>query len=124
MNIRIIGSMIFYDKYLDIKKDLESLGHVVILPLPDEYYNKHDDIKKAAMEQFDDDLEWCDALLMANYEKKNIKNYIGINSIMEIGMAFNRKKKVFVLFSIPDNCVEEFTSIGVVELKGNLNKIN
>lgn len=123
MKVRIIGSMIFYDKYLVIKKELESMGHEVIIPLEDEHYSNHSDIKKAAMEQFDNDLEWCDALLMVNYEKHGVKDYIGINSIMEIGMAFNRKKKIFVLFNIPDNCKEEFSSIGVVELNSNLSLI-
>ena len=61
--------------------------------------------------------------LLQTTKKKGIKNYIGINSIMEIGMAFNRDKKIFILFETPNNCKEEFQSIKVIELKENLSRI-
>ena len=46
-----------------------------------------------------------------------------MNSVMEIGMAFNRGKKVFVLNGFPDNFREELEAIGAVELNGDLERI-
>jgi hypothetical protein len=123
MKITIIGSMDFYEKYLELKKQLKKIGHIVKIPLPDKFYEKSGKIKIDSMKDFNNNLTWSDAILIANYEKNKIKNYIGINSIMEIGMAFNRNKKIFILFEIPDNCKEEFKAINVIELKEDLSKI-
>jgi predicted metal-dependent peptidase len=123
MKIRIIGSMKFHDKYKEIEKKLENKGHKIIVPLPDEYYSKEENIKRKAMEDFNKDLEKSDAILIANFDKNEIKNHIGVNTLMEIGMAFNRNKKIFILNKIPENCIEELRAIGVIELNGNLNQI-
>ena len=96
MKITIVGSMAFHKEYEKIKEQLEKMGHQVIIPLPDEHYCKERDIKKCAMLDFNKNLDKSDAILMANFEKNGIKNYIGINSIMEIGMAFNHGKKIFL----------------------------
>lgn len=76
------------------------------------------------MVDFNKNLENSDAILVANYEKNNQKDYIGFNSIMEIGMAFNRKKKIYLLFDIPPNCKDELEAIMCVTLKGNLDNLN
>jgi hypothetical protein len=123
MKLTIIGSMAFYERFKVIKNILESHGHQVVIPLPDEHYKESNKIKKDSMEDYNREIEGSDAILVANYEKNNMKNYIGVNSIMEIGMAFNRKKKIFILNKIPDNCKEEFNAIGVIELNGNLKDI-
>lgn len=123
MKIIIIGSMKFYPEFVKLKQEIEKLGNKVIIPMPDEYYEKSGKIKIDSMQDYNKEIETSDAILVANYEKNNIKNYIGVNSIMETGIAFNRKKKVFILNEIPDNCKEEFNAIGVIELKGNLGNI-
>ena len=122
MKIIITGSMFFYPEFEKLKTQLEKQGHEVKIPLPDEFY-KGSQVKKEAMKDFNKNLEQSDAILVANYEKNKKPNYIGINSIMEIGMAFNKNKKIFILFQIPENCKEEFEAIGVVELNNNLNLI-
>ncbi|HTY43855.1 MAG TPA: hypothetical protein VMC80_01290 [Patescibacteria group bacterium] len=123
MKILLCGRIIFYNKYEDIKKELEKRGSKVVIPFPDEYYSNEKNIKKKAMEDFNKELEKCDALLVANFDKGDNKNYIGVNMLMEIGMAFNRNKKIFILNKIPENCRDELTAINVIELNGNLNKI-
>jgi hypothetical protein len=123
MKITIVGSMAFYEKIKIIKQTLENQGHAVIIPLPDEYYEKSNKVKKDSMEDFNRNLKKSDAILVANYKKHDIENYIGVNSLMEIGMAFNRKKKIFILNSIPDNCKDEFQAIGVIVLNADLSKI-
>ena len=115
--------MMFHKKYELIKQALESSGHKIIIPLPDEFYSKEKDVKLKAMRDFDKNLEQSDAILVANYEKNGIENYIGINSIMEIGMAFNKNKKIFILNNIPDNCKDELEAAQCVVLKGDLKKI-
>lgn len=72
------------------------------------------------MEDYNKKIEESDAILVGNYKKNNLNNCIGINSIMEIGMAFNRKKKIFILFKIPEDCKDEFSAIGAVELNEDL----
>lgn len=114
--------MAFYEKIKKLKQDLEIQGHTVVIPLPDEHYKNSGKIKLDSMKDYNKEIENSDAILVANYEKHDIKNYIGVNSLMEIGMAFNRKKKIFILNQIPDNCKEEFSAIGVIELNGDLSK--
>ena len=123
MKLTIIGSMAFYERFKVIKDILKSHGHQVVIPLPEEHYKKSNKSKIDSMKDNNKNIEESDAILVANYEKRNMKNYIGVNSIMEIGMAFNRKKKIFILNKIPDNCKEEFIAIGVIELNGNLKDI-
>jgi diphthamide synthase subunit DPH2 len=123
MKITIVGSMAFYEKFKEIKNILEKQANKVVIPLPDEHYKEKGKVKRDSMEDYNREIENSDAILVANYEKHNIKNYIGVNALMEIGMAFNRKKKIFILNQIPDNCKDEFNAIGVIELNGDLNKI-
>ena len=124
MKIVIIGSIKFYPEYLKIKQELEEKGHKVIIPLPNEFYHGEPDIKRKTMEEFNQYILKCDAVIIANFEKDGKKNYIGTNSLMEIGIAFNRKKKIFVLNQIPDSCRIELEAIGAVELNRDLGKIS
>lgn len=47
-------------------------------------------------------IEWSDAILVANYDKKGIAGYIGGNTLMEIGLALHLDKKIYLLNRIPD----------------------
>lgn len=123
MKIRIIGSMKFYSEFEKLKKQLENLGHKVIIPLPDESYPNEKNIKRKAMEDFNADLKKSDAILVINLDKENKPNHIGVNSLMEIGMAFILNKKIFILNVIPDFCKDELKAINVIELKRNLSLI-
>ncbi|MBR9704898.1 hypothetical protein GOV12_05780 [Candidatus Pacearchaeota archaeon] len=123
MKITITGSMKFYSQFQELKKQLEKLNHQVIIPLPDEHYDNSNQTKKQAMIDFNKNLEDSNAILVANYKKNNQPNYIGINSIMEIGMAFNKNKKIFILNQIPDNCKDELIAIEAIELNHDLNQL-
>lgn len=123
MRIVIVGSMKFYNKYQEIKEKLEKKGNQAIIPLTDEFYTGEDSIKRKSMEDFNKALEDSDAILVANFDKDGKKGYIGTNSLMEIGMAFNRHKKVFLLKGAPEEYSEELKAIGIVVLHGNLDKI-
>lgn len=123
MRITVIGSMKFLEEYEKLKVELEKKGHKIILPEPDEFYKNEKNPKKKAMEDFNEHLLESDAILVGNFHKEDEQNYIGINALMEIGMAFNRNKKIFILNDIPKGYEDELKNIGAVILSGNLSKI-
>jgi len=65
-----------------------------------------------------------DAILVLNFDKNEIKNYIGGNTLMEIGFAFVHNKKIFLLNSIPKiNYSEEIKSMNPIIINGNVDLI-
>jgi len=146
MKITICGSIAFYDEMLDIKNKLENLGHEVKLPpieVPGkngelisvaEYYRirkeaKADETwvwerKKEAIQIHFDKINWCDAILIPNYDKKNIAGYIGGNTLMEMGLAFHLGKKIYLLNPIPDVAwKEEIVGMQPIVINGDLARI-
>jgi len=147
MKITLCGSIAFQNEILSIKKNLEELEHEVeiwpskikdgkggFIPV-EEYYR----IRKAAtedekwiwdrkaeaiMEHFDK-VAWADAILVANYDKNNIKGYIGGNTLMEMGLAFFLKKKIYLLNQIPElPYKEEILGLEPILINGDLIKIS
>jgi len=146
MNITICGSIAFYDKMLDIKKKLEQLDYQVKLPpfeVKDEngnmisvkeYYSKRKaeinnaswiwDRKEEAMRLHFQKVEWCDAVLILNYDKNDIPNYIGVNTLLEMGLAFHLNKKLFLLNEIPEiSYKEEILGMKPIIINNDLTKI-
>lgn len=146
MKITICGSIAFQDEVLSVKEKLEKLGHEVKmwpLKLEDgkgqlisakEYYKirriaKEDekwvwDRKAEAVLKHFDKVAWSDAILVANYDKNDVKGYIGGNTLMEIGLAFFLKKKIYLLNEIPElSYKEEILGVKPIILNGDLNKI-
>lgn len=96
---------------------------------------------EAIMEHFDK-IAWSDAILVANYDKvvealphlpphstsprsaNNVKGHIGGNTLMEIGLAFFLKKKIYLLNEVPElSYKEEILGVKPVILNGDLTKI-
>lgn len=116
MKITICGSMAFAKEMINTKEQLEKGGHVVFIPDgTDEYANGQIDKNKiggseGAKRKIANDLirKHCqlidnsDAVLVLNYEKKGIQNYIGGNSFLEIGYAHILNKKIFLMNDIPE----------------------
>ena len=66
-------------------------------------------------------IEKCDAILVLNYDKKGIVNYIGGNTFLEIGLAFWLGKKIFLLHPIPEmDYKAEMHAMQPVVLQGDL----
>ena len=67
-----------------------------------------------------------DAILVLNYEKSGIKNYIGGNTLMEIGFAHVNGKKIFLLNPPPAEVsyAEEIEAMMDFVLNGDLSKLN
>jgi|TARA_B100002003_G_C13959253_1_gene464752 diphthamide synthase subunit DPH2 len=125
MKITIVGSMKFYDEFVKAKEYLEERGHYVILPRKDPMPEPiPKDFKLKAMQKFNENLAKADAILVMNYTKDDKENHIGVNSLMEIGMAFNREKKIFVLNKMPESCLHELEAINCVVLNGKLDSLD
>jgi len=147
MKITICGSIAFQDEILSIKERLEKLGHEVkIWPLKvkgekgqlisvQEYYKirraANNDEKwvwdrkaEAVMEHFNK-IAWSDAILVVNYDKNDVKGYIGGNTLMEMGLAFFLKKKIYLLNEVPElPYKEEILGVKPIILNGDLTKIS
>ena len=66
-----------------------------------------------------------DGILVANYDKKGIKGYIGGNVLMKIAIAYYFKKPIFILFDIEENSPikEEVYGVNPVFLRGDITKL-
>src|SRR3989338_620964 len=98
MKIAICGSMVFTDKMLEVKMQLEELGHhVFVSGFADSYKGKQekeiedlslvDKHQNDAIREFWDKIKKSDAILVLNFDRKGVKNYIGGNTFIEIGFA-------------------------------------
>src|SRR5690606_35746742 len=66
----------------------------------------------------------ADAILALNFDKKGIKNYIGGNTFLELGYAFIKGKKIYLLNPIPDMIyTSEVVAMKPVILNGDLHKL-
>lgn len=114
MKITVCGSMTNYGRFVSLKHELESLGHVVLLPEP----TNCADVRKIADGCYVDtyklklkydyirkhfaNILLSDCILVANYEKNNIKNYIGGNAFLEIGFAYFINRPIYLLNPVPE----------------------
>lgn len=65
-----------------------------------------------------------DAILVLNFDKNGIKNYIGGNTLMELGFAHVLNKKIFPLNPIPKMPYsDEIEAVRPIVLDGDLAKI-
>ena len=143
MKITICGSSAFRQQMVDYQEKLEQMGHKAIIHPHYVQFVKEgrrdilDRIDKgehAQVKKENDYIRWyhkaikdSDAVLILNFEKKGIKNYIGGNTLMEIGFAHVNDKKVFLLNDIPEegvSYVDEIKAMTNVVLNGDLNKIS
>ena len=147
MRITICGSMKFADLMEKFKADLERFGHEVKLPVllvKDEngkpmsirdYWEKNGgkefdgshtlwDKKMEAIKEHYKKVEWSEAILVVNLENKGVKNYIGGNTLLEMGLAFYLNKKIFLLNPVPDlPYKEEILGMKPIVLNGVLDTI-
>jgi len=136
MKIGIIGSMQFTDKMLVVKEKLQELGYdAFVTDLHKAMVGKTDDeIEKIklyqkynmdAIREFWNMMQGADAVLVLNYDKNGIKNYVGGNTLMEIGFAHVLNQKIFMLNPIPEMpyCQTEIEAVKPIILNGDLTKI-
>ncbi len=113
MRIGIIGSMQFTEKMLDVRDKLRRLGHdAFVTNLHKAFVGKSDEEKEKiklhqkyhmdAIREFWREMQDADAVLVLNLDKNGIKNYIGGNTLMEIGFAHVLNQKIFLWNPIPN----------------------
>lgn len=139
MKIAVCGSNFFWKEMRELKAKLEVMGHDVTIPFSAENQiprSHWDNLKKENLEKFVekkgnvskryfDKIRTAEAVLVFNPEKIGVKNYIGGNTLMEIGIAFDQNKKIFVLNELPEESSfhDELVMVRPVCLKGDLTKI-
>jgi hypothetical protein len=107
MRFVVCGSMAFSKEMLELKIFLEESGHQVMVPYNADKYASGDISPESNFESTKNKIEGnliqeyffeirnSDAVIVVNYEKKGIKNYIGGNSFLEAGFAHALDKKLF-----------------------------
>lgn len=134
MKICISCSLSFTDEVKKLTEELEKLGHEVLLPngiLSDAIHQadfdpvkaKRDNGYDAVRAHFDKILE-SDAVLICNYTKNGIENYIGANTFLEMGFAYYHRIPTFTLNPLPDYKYinDEIQSFDITVLNGDLTK--
>jgi hypothetical protein len=134
MKITICASLKFHEECLELEKKLKELGHTVFMPVKADgvdYWAKDGSKRVAAkkglglISKHMDKIKNSDAILVVNYTKRNIKNYIGANTFAEIVFASYVKKKIYFLNPMPNQkyIIEELQSVDPIPLNGDLSKV-
>lgn len=107
MKIFICASKHLYGHIEEIKKDLEKMGHIITVPNSYDEPLKEERMKALGTEEH---INWKadmlrlqkekvkanDAVLVLNMEKNGQENYIGGATFLEIHMAFELGKKIYL----------------------------
>ena len=108
--ITICGSMKFFDEMEVLKSSLEEKGYEVFAPIKEgtgvDYsqltIKEQSNVKQRYIDHHLQKIKDSDAIIVANYDKNKIKNYIGANSFIEMAFAYAFKKDIYILNGIPD----------------------
>ena len=146
MKITICGSTAFINEMAEVAEQLKKLGHEVEFPPvkfvdgggkewttvdyykfkktepfnDPEFLNNH---TQRIRDHFDK-VQWADVILVTNYDKNGTANYIGPNTLMEMGLAFHLNKKIYLLNPIPDTpWKEEMLGMRPIVINENLKEI-
>lgn len=137
MIIALCGSLSFAKQMKKVKDFLEKRGHRVFTPpLMDHYLNgklkkyKQPEKEAAKKKNFNlikvhyEAIKKSDAILVLNYTKNKVKNYIGGNSFLEMGFAHVLGKKIYLLNPIPKmSYTAEILAMEPIVLNGDLKKL-
>jgi diphthamide synthase subunit DPH2 len=143
MKISICASIQFTPQIKKVSEELISKGHEVIIPdgaeriingeLTLEQFiqksNQGEDveakIKNDVIRKYFHKIEESDAILVLNFTKKEIENYIGGNTFLEMGFAHVLNKKIFVYNPLPDmHYKDELITFQPVVIDGDLGRIS
>ena len=113
MKIGVVGSMQFTEKMIEARDELIRRGHdAFVTKLATPLIGKSDEEKEKiklhqknnldAIKEFWKMMQGADAVLVMNFDKHGIQNYIGGNTLMEIGFAHVLDQKIFLLNPTPE----------------------
>jgi len=137
MKITICGSMVFAKEMLAAQKELEAMGHEVLIPIDTldclkdpslnesfEHCQRYGDIDKDHFNK----IAASDAIIVLNYPKNGLAGYIGGAALIELGVARHLDKKIFILHELPSEknlrYALEIKIMRPIILNGDLNNIN
>jgi len=135
VKIFIVCSKYFYNKLENIADFLERKGHKITFPNSYDEPLKEEKMKRLSKEEH---IKWKrtmlkkdeknilhqEAILVLNFEKKRIPNYIGGATFLEIYKAFELNKKIFFYNPLPKcSFTDELIAIDPIIINGDLNKI-
>lgn len=137
MKLVICGSMKFSKEIVGLKDRLKSLGFDnVLIPRNSEKYatgelnpetnheSSRNKIEGDLVRRYYNEIKEADAVIIANYDKPGIKNYIGGNAFLEAAFAHVLNKDLYFLFDIPEMIyTDELKALQPVILDNDLNKI-
>ncbi len=136
MKITICGSMYFAKEMLEVKAQLEKMGHFCFLPSdiydclknPELSMDLNHCFESNVQKECFDNIKESDTILVLNYKRNGIERYVGGATLMEIGIAQALDKKIFLLYPPPK--IEDLRySVEIqlakpIVLNGNLDLIN
>lgn len=137
MKIGILGSMQFSDQMIQIANELRNMGHDPVTSRFIEPFlgktaeeqerikiqqKNNDDVMRKDVEN----MKSVDAFLVLNFDKHGIKNYIGGNAFLEMGVAYFDRKKIFLYNDIPEIPIykSEIEAMKPIIIYGDLQKIS
>jgi hypothetical protein len=135
MKIFIICSKKFYGEILSIKERLEKSGHIITLPncfddpSTESRYRElgteeHSKWKSEMIRHSQEVISDMDAVLIINFEKNGVANYIGGATFLEMYDAFRLNKKIFIYNDIPEWILkDEIVGFCPILIKGDLSLI-
>ncbi len=143
MKIAICGSLNFTHEIKRIADELLKLNFDVHIPISsekilqgefslDEIKQEKENgkfadraIKYDSIREYWKIIKESDAILIANFDKNSIKNYIGGNSFLEMGFAHILNKPIYLLNDIPSMIyTDEIRAMQPIVINGDLFKIN
>ncbi len=134
MKIFIICSKAFYGEIPPIQRDLESMGHEIVLPNSYDNPNAekeshaagesaHLDFKRRMFERSRRVTKGVDAVLTLNFEKNGVPNYIGGATFLELYDAYTLGKKIYLWNDMPEGILyDEIHGFAPIVLHGDLLK--
>lgn len=135
MKIFIICSKSFYSLIPEIESVLRKNNHKITFPntYPDtEEENKrrhlgpkeHSRWKASMINHSQDVVSQNDSVLVLNFTKNGIENYIGGATFLEMYEAFRQKKKIYLYNNIPEGMLkDEIIGFNPTIINGDLDKI-
>lgn len=143
MKITIIGSSSAQNKKVELMDELKKLGHEPIIhphyiqSVKEGRTDITDRLAKGEHAQVKiehDYMKWyykaikdSDAVLLVNLNKNGMENYVGGNSLIELGFAYVSDKKIFMYNSYPkeEECryLDEIEAVQPIVINGDLKKI-
>jgi hypothetical protein len=140
--IAVCSSANFYRQAVDVQTELEARGYKAIIPINAERMKESGDFdpshyrtwlkdandyhkKTALMRLHFTEIEKADSILVLNFEKHGVDNYIGGNVLIEMALAFYLHKPVYIFNDIPKESpfLEEIIAMQPIVMHGDINKL-